>query len=523
LQDRFFRSPGYRKQHKEDNKMNREPGTVSERVEWNALIGGEWQAASDGERFTVEEPATGEIIAHVAACGADEIDAAVRRARRAYDEDWRWQTPRARGKMLLKAARLIQEHAEELAALETREVGKTLQQSLQFDVRFASDAFEYFAGLTDVVMGNFMPQGAINSITIPEPYGVVGGIIPFNWPPIHFAGKVAPALAAGNTVVLKPGEQAPLTAIRMVELLQEALPPGVLNIVPGLGPAGAALVAHPLVGKLSFTGSTATGRSILKEAANRFVGVLLELGGKNPFVVFADADMDIAVRDAIEGMYFNQGEACTAASLLLLHESIHDRFVSRFAQGVEKLRVGDGLDSATELGPMVNRSQQERVLQYIEVGKQEGAKIVAQGKVPSDSRLANGFFVPPTVFDRVDISMRIAQEEIFGPVCVILTFSDYQQAMRLANGTEYGLTAAVYTSDTDTANRAARDIEAGMVFINNYNRGFLGTPFGGMKSSGYGREHAIETLHEFVRTKNVRQPSGFGQIMRWPPADRVLE
>jgi acyl-CoA reductase-like NAD-dependent aldehyde dehydrogenase len=282
-------------------------------------------------------------------------------------------------------------------------------------------------------------------------------------------------------------------------------------------------VAHPLVGKLSFTGSTATGRSILKEAANRFVGVLLELGGKNPFVVFADADMDIAVRDAIEGMYFNQGEACTAASLLLLHESIHDRFVSRFAQGVEKLRVGDGLDSATELGPMVNRSQQERVLQYIEVGKQEGAKIVAQGKVPSDSRLANGFFVPPTVFDRVDISMRIAQEEIFGPVCVILTFSDYQQAMRLANGTEYGLTAAVYTSDTDTANRAARDIEAGMVFINNYNRGFLGTPFGGMKSSGYGREHAIETLHEFVRTKNVRQPSGFGQIMRWPPADRVLE
>jgi acyl-CoA reductase-like NAD-dependent aldehyde dehydrogenase len=494
---------------------------MEEREVWKAIIGGNPRDGSTGELFPVHEPATGEVLAEVSTCNEADVDLAVATARRAYDEDWRWRTPRERGQLLLALARLIEEHADELAELETREMGKPLEQSRQFDVRFAHGVSEYFGGLADKLVGDFIPQGPVSVYTVPEPFGVVGAVIPFNWPPIHVCGKTAPALAAGNTIVIKPAEQAPLTAIRVVELMNEVLPPGVVNVVPGFGPVGAALVGHPGLGKISFTGSTVTGRAVMRAASENLTPTILELGGKNPLIVFSDADLDLAVKGAVEGMYFNQGEACTASSRVLLHESIKDRFMERFCPAVEGLVVGDGLQASTQVGPMVTEQQQQRVLDYIRIGEEEGAKIAARGKLPEDPRLKKGYFVPPIVFDDVKNSMRIAQEEIFGPVVTVMTFQDYEEAIHMANETEFGLVAAVYTGDIARANRAAREIDAGIVFINNYNRAFLGSPFGGMKGSGNGREHGLETIREFVTTKAVRMPSGLGEIPVWSAARDV--
>jgi acyl-CoA reductase-like NAD-dependent aldehyde dehydrogenase len=495
---------------------------MDDRQPWTLHIGGERREAASGEVFVVEEPATGEFLAEVAAGGPEDIDEAVQVARRAYDEHWRSLAGYERAALLSSIADVIREHADELAELETREMGKPLDQARQFDVRFASAVFDYYAGLADKLNGEHIPQGPIDAHTVLEPYGVVGAIIPFNWPPIHLAGKAAPALAAGNTLVMKPGEQAPLTAIKLTELMAEVLPPGAVNVVPGLGAAaGAALVSHPQIGKVSFTGATATGRAVLRGAAENITPAVMELGGKNPFIVMPDAHLEAAVLAALEGMFFNQGEACTAASRILLHAEIHDRFLEMFCPAVESLVVGDGLDQATDLGPLVTRQQQQRVLEYIRIGEEEGAKIIARGRRPDDPRLENGFFVEPIVFGEVDNHMRIAQEEIFGPVTTIIEVQDYDDAIRTANDTAFGLVAAVYTGDTVLADRAAREIEAGVVFINNYHRGFLGMPFGGMKASGYGREHGTETIREFVRTKAVRRPSGLGEIPRWKGARLV--
>jgi acyl-CoA reductase-like NAD-dependent aldehyde dehydrogenase len=493
-----------------------------ERSDWQILIDGEWTASDSVSWFDVHEPATGEPMARVVAGTADDVHRAVRSARNAYDGDWRHRTATERGRMLARAATLVREHTEELATLEAREVGKPIEQARAFDMRATANIFDYFAGLADKLSGEFFLQGPINAYTIPEPYGVVGAIIPFNWPPIHVAGKAAPALAAGNTIVLKPAEQAPLTVLRLTELLQQIFPPGVINCVPGLGSeAGSALIGHPGIGKFSFTGSTNTGRAVLKIAADNLTPALLELGGKNPLVIFPDADLNAALEAAVEGMFFNQGEACSAASLIIVHHSLKKEFVRRFALAAERIRLGDPLDEQTQLGPLVTRQQQERVLNYIEIGKSEGATIAAEGHLPQDPRLKNGFFVRPTVFDNVDIRMRIAQEEIFGPVCCALGFETYDEAMSLANGTEFGLVSSVYTRDMNTAQRAARDIEAGVVMINNYLRGYLGTPFGGMKASGFGREHGLETIQEFVRAKNVRFPSGFGEVPQWNVAKEL--
>ena len=489
--------------------------SMADRKVWKAIIGGSPRDGSAGESFPVHEPATGEAFAEVVTCNETDVDVAVSTAGRAYEENWRWRTPRERGQLLLKLARLIEEHADELAELETREMGKPLEQSRQFDVRFAHGVCEYFGGLADKLVGDFIPQGPVGVYTVPEPYGVVGAVMPFNWPPIHVCGKVAPALAAGNTVVIKPAEQAPLTAIRVVELMNEVFPPGVVNVVPGFGPVGAALVGHPGIGKISFTGSTVTGRAVMQAASENLTPVILELGGKNPFIVFPDADLDLAIKGAVEGMFFNQGEACTAASRILLHEGIKEAFMERFCPAVEGLVVGDGLDGKTHIGPMVTEQQQQRVLDYIRLGEEEGAKIVARGMVPDDPRLKNGYYVPPIVFDDVKNSMRIVQEEIFGPVVVVTQFHDYGEAIQLANDTEFGLVAAVYTRDIAMANRAAREIDVGIVFVNNYNRAFLGSPFGGVKGSGNGREHGLETIREFTTTKAVRMPSGLGEIPVW--------
>ncbi len=489
---------------------------------WTATIDGKAVEADGGERFVVDEPATGLPLAEVAACGPDEIGQAVTVARRTYMTDWRWRPARERGRLLRRVADVIREHAEELAELETREMGKPLEQAREYDLVSAIESFDFFGGIAETLAGEFVLQGPISTHTVPEPYGVVGAIIPFNWPPVHLAAKAAPALAAGNTLVIKPAEQAPLAVLRMVELMSEVLPPGIVNVVPGLGrTAGAALVSHPGIGKLTFTGSTATGRSVLVSAAANITPALLELGGKNPLIVFEDADVGAAVRGAIEGMFFNQGEACTAASRILLHESVADRFLQEFCPAVEGLVVGDGLDPATDVGPMVSREQQARVLDYIRIGREEGADVVAEGALPTDGRLAGGFFVRPTVFARVAPSMRIAQEEIFGPVTAVMTFATEDEAVSIANGTEFGLVASVFTQDSARAQRVARHIEAGVIFINNYHRGFLGTPFGGMKASGYGREHALETIREFTRSKAIRMPSGIGPIPAWRPVRRI--
>jgi len=481
-----------------------------------------WSSDSPEDRFLVENPATGSTIASIQGGGAEQIDAAVRAANQAYRTKWRKRSARERGGILFEIARNVRAHADEIARLESEENGKPFTQARRLDVEFCIAGFEFFAGLVDKMPGQAFEFGPITGTVFLEPFGVVGGIIPFNWPPIHFAGKVAPALAVGNAIVLKPGEQAPLTVMRLAELAQEVIPDDVLHVVPGLGPAGAALAAHPLVRKLSFTGAPATGTRVLRAAADNLTPTLLELGGKNPLVIFADADLDLALAGTIEGGFFNQGEACTAASRILVHRSIHDRFVNALIPAVSRLKVGDGAEPETHVGPLVTSQHKQRVLEYLEIGRKEGARIAAQAPLPKDARLRNGYFVPPTLFVGVRPEMRIAREEIFGPVVCIIPFDGYEEAIEIANGTAFGLVAAVYTRDNELAMRASREIEAGIVFVNNFHRNLLGTPFGGTKASGFGREHCIETLYEFGYRKAVRSPSGLGEIPRWFAVDEVL-
>ena len=412
--------------------------------------------------------------------------------------------------------RVLEAHADELAELVSLENGKPVADARLHDIGFLTGIFRFFGSLVDKLPSEFYDTGSIYTSTVLEPVGVVGEIVPFNWPPIHTGGKIAPALAVGDTVVLKPSEQAPLTVIRIVELLNTVLPPDVLHVVPGAGRvAGQALAAHPLVRMISFTGSTNAGAAVARTAAGNITPALLELGGKNAFIVYDDADLDRAVRDALDGGFYNKGEACTAASRVLVHRDVHDAFASKLAAGVTALRVGSGADPATHVGPVVTKAQQQKVLDYIRIGEHEGAKIVAQAPLPADPALAGGFFVPPTLFTGVTRDMRIATEEIFGPVVTVTAFDTEDEAVAIANEPEYGLLAAVYTRDSERAFRTARRLDSGMVLINNYFRGMLGTPFGGTKHSGYGREHAIQTLQEFGYTKMIRFPSGTGTIPTW--------
>ena len=488
------------------------------RARWGAFICGAFADAGDEETFAVTEPATGREIARVVSGGAKLADLAVAAARRAYP-GWRDTPPRERGRLLRQVAETIRAHAEELAELEAREVGKPRRDALRFDVSYCSAGFDYYAGLGETLHGEIIDQGPVEARVIYEPYGVVAAILPFNWPPIHFTKKAAPALAAGNTVVIKPGEQAPLTVLRLAELAGQILPPGVLNAVPGLA-AGPELAAHPRVERITFTGATATGRRVLQTAAENLTYATMELGGKNAVLVLGDADLDAAVHVAVEGMFYNQGEACTSTARILVHESIHDDFLARFARAAEALVTGDGLDPATDIGAMVDAAQRDKVLGYLRAGLDEGARLVTQAKLPDAERLAGGYWVAPTVLADVTPDMTVAQEEIFGPIACVMRFRTEDEAVEIANGTAYGLTAAICTTDLVRADRLARRLEAGMVFVNNYmRRAFLGSPFGGVKGSGFGRENALETLHEFVRSKNIRFPSGRGAVPVWPPRD----
>ncbi|KAK5116867.1 Aldehyde dehydrogenase mpl4 [Meristemomyces frigidus] len=476
----------------------------------------QWSCKDTTKRFAVENPATGKTITTVQAGDSNTVDQAVQASQTAFAQRWRPLPPRERSTYLLRCADELEKNADDLATLLCQENGKPKQDARMFDINFLIGVFRFFGSLCDKLPSEFYDRGTMYCTVFYEPYGVCCGILPFNWPPIHTGGKLAPALAAGNTMVLKPGEQAPLTMIRIVEILQTVLPQDVVQFVPGLGAeVPQALVTHPLVKMVSFTGSTTAGAAVAKSASASLTPVVLELGGKNPFIVFEDADFDLAVRDALDGAFFNKGEACTATSRILVHQSLYDNFVTKLAAAVQCIRAGNGMDAQTHVGPQVSRAQQKRVNDYIALGKQEGAKIAAQAQMPSDPECKDGFFAPSTLFVDVKEDMRIFKEEIFGTIVTVTSFKDYDDAIRLANLSDYGLTAAVYTRDSLQANRAVRALESGMVWVNNYNRNMLGTPFGGAKHSGYGREHSIETLKEWCCPKTVHHPSGLGEIPKW--------
>lgn len=484
-------------------------------VSFEKLTTSQWSSTDSTHHFAVENPATGQAITTVAGGDTKTAEAAIAASQKAF-ESWRGLPPMQRGALLIKCADALEARKEELAQVLCLENGKPYQDALMFDVGFLVGVFRYFGSLVDKLPSEFYDRGSMYSTVLYEPYGVCVGILPFNWPPIHTGGKLAPCLAAGNTMILKPGDQAPLTVMRIVEILQSVLPRDVVMAVPGHGPeVPQALVANRTVKAVSFTGSTAAGSAVARTAAATVKPSTLELGGKNALIVFDDANMDRAVADALEGGFFNKGEACTAASRVLVHEAVYDVFLQRLVAGVKKIVAGDGMDSKTHVGPCVSKASQQRVLQYIEKGKAEGATVAAQGALPSDPKYKDGFFVAPTLFADVTRDMTIAREEIFGPVVSVLKFSSEDEAISIANESAYGLTGIIFSKDHERCLRVSRKLDVGMVWINNYFRNVLGTPFGGTKDSGYGREHCIETLREWTWAKAIHQPSGLGPVPQW--------
>jgi betaine-aldehyde dehydrogenase len=431
------------------------------------------------------------------------VDRAVAAARKAYRETWRGATAQERGRVLLRLAERLRARKAELAELETRNNGKPLTES-EYDIDDTATCFEYYGGLATKIHGDVLPVPAdALSLAIKEPVGVAGQIIPWNYPLLMAAWKLAPALAAGCTCVLKPAEQTPLTALMLAEELEGAgLPAGVVNIVTGDGPgAGAPLVAHKGVDKIAFTGSQETGRHILRSAADTLKRVTLELGGKSPNIVFADADFEAAVDGALFGCFVNQGEVCSAGSRVLVQREIYDDFVEAVAEKARGIRVGPGMDRANNMGPLVSREQYDKVVQYQAVGRTEGAKVAVGGGRASG--FDRGYFVEPTVFYDVDNSYRIAQEEIFGPVMSVIPFGDEADALRIANDTSYGLAAAVWTRDIFKAFRIVKSLEAGIVWVNHMQPTYVEAPWGGMKMSGFGRELGCWGVEEYLETKQV--------------------
>ncbi|HZM69661.1 MAG TPA: aldehyde dehydrogenase family protein [Candidatus Cryosericum sp.] len=467
------------------------------------FIDGQWTDAASGATFTTVNPATEEAITEVAEGGAADIDRAVQAARRAFDSGpWGKMPASERGRILWRIGDRIEAEVAELARLETLDQGKTITDSTKVDVPMAADCFRYFAGWAGKIDGETIAVRApCLNYTLREPIGVVGAITPWNFPILMAAWKVAPALAAGNTVVLKPAQLTPLTALRLAEIAAEAgLPPGVLNVVSGRGTvAGAALVQHPLVGKIAFTGSTEVGRDIMRRGSDTLKRLTLELGGKSPNIVFADADVDMAVRGATNGIFYNKGEVCTAGSRLFVEEALHDAFLDRLQAQTAKLQQGDPLDPKTRLGPQVSEAQRAQVLAYVEKGKAEGARLVCGGERPP----GRGYFVRPTIFDGVRSDMTIAREEIFGPVLAVIRFKDVADVLAAANDSIYGLAAAVWTRDIKKAHQTARRLQAGTVWINTYGLYDSAMPFGGTKQSGYGRELGRQGLLEYTQTKSV--------------------
>jgi len=469
------------------------------------LIGGDWREAQSGKRFATVNPATGDTLLEVAEGDAADVDLAVKAARQALDGPWGKMSASQRGRLLWRLGDLISEKTAELAHLETLDTGKPLGESSKIDVPLTADIFYYNAGAATKLEGSTVPvSGPYLNYTIREPIGVVGLIVPWNFPLLIAARKVGPALAAGNTVVLKPAEETPLTALRLGELALEAgIPPGVLNVVPGFGPtAGAALVAHPGVAGIAFTGETTTGQLIMQSAARTLKKVSLELGGKSPNIVFADADIDAASRGSMMAIFYNKGEVCTAGSRLFVEKGVHDAMLEKVIERAGKMTQGDPFDSKTRLGAQTSEAQMEKISKYVEIGKKEGARLVMGGE-PARIGNGRGWFWKPTIFDNVTNSMTIAREEIFGPVLSVITFEDFDKALAEANDSLYGLSAGIWTRDIKKAHRAARMLHAGTVWINTYNLYDAASPYGGTKASGFGRESGMAGLDFYTQTKSV--------------------
>ncbi len=467
------------------------------------LIDGQWREAISGKRFETVNPATGEVITTVAEADKADVDLAVKAARKAFEEGpWSKTTATDRGRILSKLADLIMEHRDELAELETMDNGKPISDARNVDVPLVADCIEYYAGWANKVHGETIPvPGPFLNYTLREPIGVVGQIVAWNFPMLLAAWKLGPALATGNTVVLKPAEQTPLSALRLGELCLEAgIPPGVVNVLPGFGPtAGSALVTHPDVDKIAFTGEYITGQTIMREAAGTLKRISFELGGKSPNIIFADADLDAAVAGSLMGIFWNQGEVCCAGSRLFLQESVYDQFMDKLVGQAGKMKVGDPMDPSTQVGALISEDHLNKVLRYINIGKAEGATVRTGGDQPTK----RGYFVNPTIFDGVNDSMKIAREEIFGPVLSVIRFKDMDEVVPRANNTFYGLAAAVWTRDVGKAHAMARKLKAGTVWVNTYNMISSLSPFGGYKMSGFGRELGVHALESYTQVKSV--------------------
>jgi acyl-CoA reductase-like NAD-dependent aldehyde dehydrogenase len=459
--------------------------TTATTRKYQLFIDGQWVDSESGKTFNTPNPATGETLAEIAEADKSDVDKAVTAARRAFEGKWSRLSARDRGRLLYKLSQLIEQHTAELAALETADNGKPIKESLYVDLPQVVENFEYFAGWATKIEGETIPvPGKMFNYTLREPVGVCGQIIPWNFPLLMAAWKLAPALAAGNTVVLKPAEQTPVGAMELAKLIQEAGFPG--------------------IDKIAFTGSTEVGKMIAKAAADNLTKVSLELGGKAPNIVFADSDLDQAVAGAMMGIFYNQGQVCCAGSRLFVEESVKDEFLGRLSDKAGKIAVGDPMNKATQMGPQVSEEQLNRIKGYVDIAREEGATVVAGGQPPQlDEAFQKGYFFTPTIFSEVNNSMRVAQEEIFGPVVSVISFKDEDDLIKQANDTIYGLSAGIWTRDITRAHRFAKEIKAGVVWINTYNMFNAASPFGGYKQSGYGREMGRHALELYTQVKSV--------------------
>ncbi|HTC86211.1 MAG TPA: aldehyde dehydrogenase family protein [Candidatus Acidoferrum sp.] len=476
-------------------------------IDAKMVIGGQQVEAADGKTFDVVNPADGQVIARAPLGGREDVDRAVAAAQKAFEDPKGWANWAAgkRGRSLAKFAALVKDHAEELAQLESRNVGKPISGA-RGEVIGASLVFDYYAGAANKLFGETIPVSKPGlDFTLREPIGVVGLIVPWNFPILMASWKLGPALAAGNAAILKPASYSPLTAIRLGELALEAgIPAGILNVVTGPGgTAGASIAAHPGVGKVAFTGETTTGQEIMRLAAGNVKKISLELGGKSPNIVFADADLEKFAATAPYAVFDNTGQDCCARSRIFVERSVHEHVVELLAAATRKLKVGQPSDEATEVGTLVSFKQRDRVADYIEIGQREGATIVVGGSAPDDPALAGGAYLMPTVFDNVTNDMRIAAEEIFGPVVTVIPFDTEDEAVRLANATPYGLSGSIWSRDIGRALRTAKRVQAGVLSVNTNSSVHTEAPFGGYKMSGIGRELGMHALELYTETKNV--------------------
>lgn len=474
-------------------------------TEYRMVIGGELVAAADGQTLEVVEPHRGDVVGTVPSGGPEDVDRAVAAARRAFDGEWSSMAASDRGRLMLRFAQAVRDHEEELSQLESRQIGKPISGA-RWEVGQVAKVLEFYAGATTKIRGATIPVTRPGfDFTLREPIGAVGLIVPWNFPIMMASWKVGPALAAGNTAVLKPASYSPLTALRLGELALEAgLPAGVLNVVTGPGPVvGHALAAHPGVGKIAFTGETTTGQEIMRTAAGTIKKVSLELGGKSANIVFADADIDKFAALSPYSVFDNCGQDCCARSRILVERSVHERVVELFARATEAVRVGDPSDPATEVGPLVSFRQRDKVEAYVASGRAEGATLVTGGVRPADPMLAEGAYLLPALFDHASPDMRIAREEIFGPVVAVIPFDTEEEALRLANASPYGLSGSIWTRDMARALRSAKALQSGVISVNCNNSVHVEAPFGGYKQSGIGRELGLEALDLYTEIKNV--------------------